>query len=115
MLLHRNDISIWKNKLDWIAGKGGMALINTHPDYMNFSNEPCGNEEYPAAWYAEFLEYVRDTYHGNFWHALPRDIARFWAQPGAHQAVPPPSVKADGAETSRVEKQRTMASHLYEI
>jgi hypothetical protein len=80
VLLGQKDNSVWKRKLDWIAEKGGMALINTHPDYMNFSEGPCGNEEYPAELYADFLKYVWARYGGKYWLALPRDAARFWSQ-----------------------------------
>jgi peptidoglycan/xylan/chitin deacetylase (PgdA/CDA1 family) len=78
ILLGRKDISLWTRKLDWIVEKGGMALINTHPDYMNFTNGRCRREEYPAAYYLEFLEYVSTRYAGKYWLALPRDMARFW-------------------------------------
>ena len=36
ILMRKKNIEIWKNKLDWIVKNGGMALLNTHPDYMNF-------------------------------------------------------------------------------
>jgi hypothetical protein len=78
ILLAQKDISLWAKKLDWIAEKGGMALINTHPDYMNFTDGPCGNEEYPVAYYREFLDYALHKYAGRFWLALPCDMARFW-------------------------------------
>jgi hypothetical protein len=78
ILLRDKNISVWRKKLDWIAEKGGMAIINTHPDYMNFGNGPCGPEEYPAANYGDFLGYVRQKYAGEFWHVLPKDLARFW-------------------------------------
>lgn len=80
VILEEKSIDIWKEKLDWIAEKGGMALLNTHPDYMKFTNQACGPEEYPATYYREFLEYVRDKYEGQYWHALPRDIAKFWRE-----------------------------------
>jgi hypothetical protein len=76
--MREKSISIWKEKLDWIVARGGMALINTHPDYMNLSERPCSIEEYPAARYREFLSYVRHRYADEYWHVLPRDIARFW-------------------------------------
>ncbi len=38
IILQEKTIGIWKRKLDWIAEKGGMALLNTHPDYMDFGN-----------------------------------------------------------------------------
>ena len=36
ILMKEKNINIWKQKLDWIAEHGVMALMNTHPDYMNF-------------------------------------------------------------------------------
>jgi hypothetical protein len=37
-----------------------------------------GLEEYPADYYGEFLEYVKEKYEGQYWHVLPREMARFW-------------------------------------
>src|SRR5436190_13509245 len=34
LLLCEKTTDIWRRKLDWIAEYGGMALIDTHPDYM---------------------------------------------------------------------------------
>ena len=31
----KNHRYLWKQKLDWIAQNGGMALLNTHPDYFD--------------------------------------------------------------------------------
>ncbi len=78
ILMREKGISVWKEKLDWIAAHGGMALINTHPDYMNFSQMACGLEEYPSAFYGDFLFYVKHRYAGEYWHVLPKDVARFW-------------------------------------
>ncbi len=36
VLLGCRDITVWKEKLEWIVSHGGMALLNTHPDYMRF-------------------------------------------------------------------------------
>lgn len=80
VLMREKGIDIWKRKLDWIARHGGMALLNTHPDYMNFTGKKCGLEEYPASYYEEFLLYIRQTYSDQYWQALPRDIARFWRE-----------------------------------
>ncbi|MFW5813067.1 MAG: hypothetical protein ACOCXC_01965 [Fibrobacterota bacterium] len=77
VLMKEPSTEIWKRKLDWIAERGGMALINTHPDYMCFSGELCGIEQYRAEIYEHFLNYVANNYDGEYWHALPRDIARF--------------------------------------
>ncbi len=48
VVLREANIEIWKKKLDWIAARGGMALINTHPDYMCFEGKPK-KDEFPAA------------------------------------------------------------------
>jgi hypothetical protein len=71
-------INIWKRKLDWIVEKGGMALLITHPDYMNFEGGKPKLGEYPARHYEDFLAYIENNYKGQYWHALPRDVGRFW-------------------------------------
>jgi len=78
VVLREKDGEIWRKKLDWIARNGGMAALITHPDYMSFDDGPLANEEYPVRHYREFLEYVRENYAGQYWQALPRDVARFW-------------------------------------
>jgi hypothetical protein len=72
------NINIWKKKLDWIAQNGGMALLITHPDYMNFGKKTNGLGEYFATYFSEFLEYIKTEYKGQYWHVLPCEIARFW-------------------------------------
>jgi hypothetical protein len=78
VLLKEKNIDIWKQKLDWIFEKGGMVLVNVHPDYMNFAEVKLGLEEYPARYYEEFLQYIKSKYNGSCWHVLPRDMSRFW-------------------------------------
>ncbi len=78
VLMRGKNIDIWKRKLDWIFESGGMALINTHPDYMLFGGKKRRIDEYPAQYYNEILEYIKHKYEGRYWHVLPRDIARFW-------------------------------------
>jgi hypothetical protein len=78
VILREKDNKIWKEKLDWIAKNGGMALLNTHPDYMDFGSKPSSLEHYPVSLYVEFLEYIRARYMGQYWNALPRELARFW-------------------------------------
>lgn len=82
VLMKEKDIEIWKRKLDWIVKCGGMALLNTHPDYMNFDGKKGGMDEYPVGHYVEFLEYIKRKYEGIYWHILPREIARFWSKAG---------------------------------
>jgi len=78
ILLGNKDNSVWKSKLDFIAKNGGMALINTHPDYMNFSKGPSKPEEYPVSLYSDFLSYVKNTYAENYLNIVPKDLARFY-------------------------------------
>jgi peptidoglycan/xylan/chitin deacetylase (PgdA/CDA1 family) len=76
VILQEKDISIWQQKVDWIYEQGGMALLNVHPDYVCFEGKQ-GREEFPVALYAAFLEYVQTKYEGQYWHALPREVASF--------------------------------------
>ena len=78
VILQERNIDIWKRKLDWIAEKDGMALLNTHSDYMNFNGGKLGKEEYRVGHYVELLNYVKSVYAGQFWHATPFEIATYW-------------------------------------
>lgn len=80
IILKENNIDVWKKKLDWIADKGGMALVNTHPDYMNFGDRECQREEYPVRYFIEFIEYVQNKYKEQYWQAMPREVAHFWVE-----------------------------------
>lgn len=77
VILQERTNEIWKRKLDWVAAQGGMVLINTHPDYMWF-DEKRGRDEFPLGMYSGLLTYIREKYEGQYWHALPRDVARFY-------------------------------------
>ncbi len=78
ILMGEPDVSIWCRKLDWVASHGGMALLNSHPDYMRFDGGRRGLEEYPVRLYEEFLTYARDRYGAETWMALPREVSAFW-------------------------------------
>jgi hypothetical protein len=78
VLMKEKTIDIWKQKLDWIVEVGGMALINTHPDYMNFGDSGLRFEEYSVEYYIEFLRYIKERYNEQYWHGLPKDMADFW-------------------------------------
>jgi len=80
VLMKEKSIDIWKKKLDWIAEKGAMALLITHPDYMNVCKTRCDVEEYPSRYYVDFLEYVRHKYDGQYWNVLPKELVQFWKQ-----------------------------------
>jgi hypothetical protein len=77
VILNEKTNDIWKSKLDWIAENGGMALLNTHPDYMNFGNQPNGREEYSIQLYTDFLEFIMHKYENQYWNALPMEVADY--------------------------------------
>ena len=78
VILQEKTFGVWKEKLDWIVQNGGMALLLTHPDYMNFGAAPCSREDYGISLYSDFLEYIKTRYAGQYWHVLPRELAEFW-------------------------------------
>jgi hypothetical protein len=59
---------LWLQKAEFIERHHGMILLNAHPDYLSK----------PVNWkiYADFLQAIR--HRGGYWHALPRDTARWW-------------------------------------
>ncbi len=63
---------LWLEKVNFIEELGGMALVNTHPDYLR---DRTFWEVYEA-----FLAAMRDR--GGYWQALPRDVARWWRTRG---------------------------------
>jgi hypothetical protein len=68
IVLGESTPRIWLDKLDFIERNHGMGLLNTHPDYL----------KEPKIWniYVDFLETMKER--GGYWHALPRDVARWW-------------------------------------
>jgi hypothetical protein len=59
---------VWLEKAAYIERWGGMALLNTHPDYLRL----------PGRWevYASLLNELRAR--GSYWGSLPREVARWW-------------------------------------
>lgn len=76
LLLRQESMAIWKRKLNWVAEHGGLALILTHPDYMNFGSSRVSGLSYRASYYAQFVRHVASHYAGKCWYALPATIAR---------------------------------------
>ncbi len=79
ILMKEKNSSIWKKKLDWIAENGGMALINVHPDYINFANK-TSLEEYSINYYTDFLKFIKRNYANKYWNVLPLQLSNFWMQ-----------------------------------
>ena len=84
LLLREQTIDIWIQKLDWIAARGGMVLVDTHPDYMAFDGTQQKSSEYSVKLYEQFLQYVKSQYAQDYWHALPKEVA---AHITAHRAI----------------------------
>jgi hypothetical protein len=89
----------WLNKLEFIKRYFGMALLNSHPDYL----------ESRPAWdiYVEFLERVKGM--GDYWNGLPREIAGWWRERASSRHLKFPAdavvselrVSSDGLEISQ--------------
>ena len=90
LLLREKSADIWKHKLDWIAECGGLALVNIHPDYINFSEESRSSSCYPVALIRDFLDYLRSEHGGTFWSPLPRELALWFRdQSDSNNHLPP--------------------------
>ena len=76
LVLGETTPEIWMRKLDWIAENGGMALVIVHPDYVSFNGSRQTTTDYPAELYREFLTYVKTKYSGEYWNALPKEVAK---------------------------------------
>lgn len=79
LLFQEQTIDVWTKKLEWVATHGGMALVNVHPDYVNFNGREVSSE-YSAELYESFLKHVMNRYRDTCWFALPREVAQFAAQ-----------------------------------
>jgi hypothetical protein len=78
LLLQEQTCSVWQRKLDWIAERGGMVLLNLHPDYMSLANEAPSPREFSNLHYVEFLSYINQRYSGKFWNVTARELARWY-------------------------------------
>lgn len=73
---------IWLEKIEFIEKYHGMALLNSHPDYLSQKTN----------WdvYYKFLLAMKNR--EGFWNALPREIARWWQSRAANESNPCASV-----------------------
>jgi hypothetical protein len=69
-ILRMKDIELWKQKANWIIENHGLVNIIIHPDYML--------SERNLSFYDQFLSFI--TSRPDVWHALPRDVARWWRE-----------------------------------
>lgn len=94
ILMREKTPEIWKRKLDWIVRQGGLALVNIHPDYVDFSEVGNSSSHYPVEILREFMEYIQQAYAGRFWNPIARDLAQ-WYLDEVHQADVPYCNKFD--------------------
>ena len=62
ILMRATDIRIWQEKVDWIVEKGGMVLLNVHPDYLNFEDKQKSREEFSVNLYIDLLKYIKEKF-----------------------------------------------------
>ena len=69
-ILKATTPAVWLNKVDFLKKYHGMALLNTHPDYLR----------QPDNWavYETFLKEMAGR--NGFWHALPHQVAAWWLE-----------------------------------
>lgn len=72
-ILRQRDETIWIEKAELVRARGGMALIDTHPDYLV--------DEVVMRAYRRFLE--RFAADASAWKPLPREVSSWWRRRGA--------------------------------
>jgi len=80
--LEETTPKIWLEKLSFIQQHQGMAMLNSHPDYLL--------QPEVLRLYQTFLQEVKEA--GNYWNPLPRQVARWWrlrTQDLSSQDLPP--------------------------
>ena len=77
LLLREKSGEIWRRKLDWVASRGGMMLINVHPDYLHLRPGKAKPNLSAEDHYFALLSYLNERYKGAYWHVLPREMAEF--------------------------------------
>ena len=89
LMLGERSPEIWMRKLDWIVEHGGLALVNIHPDYINFDRTDFSDYKYPASLIKDFLGYLNHRYAGQFWNPLPRELAAWFRSTCCENGMPP--------------------------
>jgi hypothetical protein len=69
-ILCETGIARWEDKSEWIMRNHGLINVIVHPDYV------CDPDRLEL--YDRFLAFLAARPGG--WHALPRDVARWWRQ-----------------------------------
>lgn len=80
VLFREDGNAIWHRKFDWLADCGALVFFVVHPDYIDFGDGGAPKFSYPVKYYRSFLHHVQNVYENQYWHALPREVARFWKE-----------------------------------
>ena len=109
-VLSEKTPNIWLNKTDWLAAQGGMALVNVHPDYINFSDRTPTSKEYPVSHYKALLNHIAKNHSGSYWNPLARDLASWYKEhcnPSSKRSNPP----FHAPQTSSIAKTSRQSTH----
>ncbi|MGH2890789.1 MAG: hypothetical protein ACRDNJ_14310 [Solirubrobacteraceae bacterium] len=73
VILRQRDETAWVQKAEFLRARGGLAMIDTHPDYL------VDQSIFRA--YSRFLDrFCSDT---TAWKALPREVSAWWRRRAA--------------------------------
>jgi len=93
-LLNERHIALWKNQVELILQKNGLASFIVHPDYVE------DHDTKPV--YEELLKYLRGLGDEEpVWHALPSEIDAWWRARSGMSVVKHGDswrIEGDGAE-----------------
>lgn len=96
VILEHEDERTWIEKAEFLRGRGGMALLDTHPDYLL--------DERIAGAYRRLLERLaRDD---SAWKPLPRQVSEWWRRRAAshvEQAGTEWTVTGPAADEAQIE------------
>ena len=80
-ILNQRSIDLWKNQVELIMQKNGLASFIVHPDYVR--------EHESKSVYLDLLGYLRDLRsRTNVWAALPHEIDSWWRSRSAMTVEP---------------------------
>jgi hypothetical protein len=77
VILRRRDESDWVAKAQALRERGGMAMMDTHPDYLV--------DPVMLTAYGRLLERFADD--PTVWKALPREVSAWWRRRAASEVV----------------------------
>lgn len=69
--LGQESTEVWIRKFQWLRRLSGMAMLVTHPDYLDTPSR--------LDTYRQFLSYLREQ-QDSCWMSLPREVSMWWRQ-----------------------------------